>query len=60
MHAKDALFLKHFVKPSTEVTDEEVAYFRDHPDEIDEITTEVNIHKFFLVEGESYDLRLTS
>ncbi len=49
--SKDTLFLKHFVRSSTEVTDEEVAYFRDHPDEIDEITAEVNIHKFFLAGG---------
>ena len=43
------LFLKLFFKTSLkDVTDEEVAYFREHPDEIDEITAPINIHKHFL------------
>jgi len=46
---RDVLFLKLFFKTSPkDVTDEEVAYFREHPDEIDEITAPINIHKHFL------------
>ncbi len=46
---RDVLFLKLFFKTSLkDVTDEEVAYFREHPDEIDEITAPINIHKHFL------------
>ncbi len=46
---RDALFLKLFFKTSPkDVTDEEVEYFREHPDEIDEITAPINIHKHFL------------
>ena len=33
------------------MTEEEVAYFRDHPDEIDEFTAPVNIRKLFLWAG---------
>jgi predicted membrane-bound spermidine synthase len=33
------------------VTDEEVAYFRDHPDQIDEVTAPVIVHKLFLWVG---------
>lgn len=43
------MFLKAFLKTSpSEVTEEEVAYFRDHPEQIDEITAPVNVHKYFL------------
>ena len=49
---RDRVFLKLFLKTATsDVTDEEVAYFRDHPDEIDEITAPVNVHKVFLWAG---------
>ena len=45
----DRMFLKAFLKTSPgEVTDEEIAYFRDHPEQIDEITAPVNVHKYFL------------
>ena len=45
----DRLFLKAFLKTSpSKVTEEEIAYFRDHPDQIDEITAPVNVHKYFL------------
>ena len=46
------MFFKLFLKSATsEVTDEEVAYFRDHPDEIDEVTAPVAVHKLFLWAG---------
>ncbi|MGB5478038.1 MAG: hypothetical protein WBO53_13585 [Thermoanaerobaculia bacterium] len=46
---RDRMFLKAFLKTSpSEVTEEEVAYFRDHPEQIDEITAPVNVHKYFL------------
>lgn len=49
---RDRVFFKLFLKSATsEVTDEEVAYFRDHPDEIDEITAPVAVHKLFLWAG---------
>ena len=49
---RDQMFLKLFLKKATsEVTDEEVAYFRDHPDEIDEVTAPVAVHKLFLWAG---------
>ena len=48
----DVLFLKLFFKSGkTEVTDQEVEYFRQHPDQIDEITAPVKVHKFFLWAG---------
>ena len=49
---RDRMFLKLFLKSAPDrVTDEEVAYFRDHPDQIDEISTPVAVHKLFLWVG---------
>jgi hypothetical protein len=49
---RDRMFLKLFLKTATsEVTDEEVAYFRDHPDQIDEVTAPVAVHKLYLWVG---------
>ena len=49
---RDRMFLKLFLKSAPDqVTDEEVAYFRDHPDQIDEVTAPVNVHKLFLWAG---------
>ena len=49
---RDRVFLKLFLKSATnEVTDEEVAYFRDHPDQVDEVTAPVAVHKLFLWAG---------
>lgn len=45
---RDALLLRLVFKTSVEVTDEEVAYFRQHPEQIDEITAPLGIHKLFL------------
>ena len=45
----DALFMRLFFKSSPEVTDEEVQYYREYPDQIDEITAPINIHKFFFI-----------
>lgn len=47
-----ALSIKTYLKSDTnEVTDEEVAYFRDHPEQIDEISAPVVVHKLFLWVG---------
>jgi len=48
---RDKLFLKMFLKDKGAVTQEELEYFRRHPDEIDEITAPVNVHKLFLLYG---------
>jgi len=46
---RERVFLKLLLKGSaSEVTDDEVAYFRSHPDQIDEVTAPVNVHKRFL------------
>lgn len=53
MKSKDIenVFKKGFLNSSVDVTEDEVAYFRDHPDEIDEFTAPVNIRKRFLWVG---------
>jgi hypothetical protein len=53
MDAKESQERKHFFEnltfnTSVEVTEDEVAYFRKHPDEIDDFTAPVNIHKLYL------------
>lgn len=49
---RDLIFLKLFLKAkSGEVTEDEARYFRDHPDQIDELTAPVNVHLIFLWAG---------
>ena len=49
---RDRMFLKLFLKSAPDqVTDEEVAYFREHPEQIDQVTAPVNVHKLFLWAG---------
>ena len=49
---RDRIFLKLYLKSSpSEVTEEELSYFREHPDQINEVTAPVNVHKLFLWAG---------
>ena len=49
---QDRVFLKLFLRTTpSELDEEELAYFREHPDQIDEVTAPVNIHKLFLWVG---------
>lgn len=49
---RDKVFMKLFLTGSfTKVTEEEVDYFRQNPDLIDEVTAPVNVHKWFLWGG---------
>jgi len=49
---QDKMFMKMFFSKSTaDITPEEVEYFRDHKDEIDEVARPLNIHKYFLIGG---------
>ena len=51
-HEHEKAFLKLFLKAKpSEVTDKEVAYFRENPGLIDEVTAPVNVHKLFLWVG---------
>ena len=49
---RDLIFLKLFLKAKAgEVSEEEARYFRDHPEQIDELTAPVNVHLIFLWVG---------
>jgi hypothetical protein len=49
---REKLFLKLFLKSTPDqVTDDELAYFREHPEQIDEVTAPVYVHKLFLWVG---------
>jgi hypothetical protein len=49
---RDSVFFKLlFGNTVVKVTNEEVKYFREHQDEIDEFSAPLNIHKFFLLIG---------
>ena len=49
---RDKVFIKLFLTGSyTKVTEEEVDYFRQNPELIDEVTAPVNVHKWFLWGG---------
>lgn len=48
---RDQVLYKFFFGNGTEVTDDEVAYFREHPEEIDDFSAPLNIHKIFLFFG---------
>lgn len=51
-HTRQRLLLKRGLRsPASEVTDEEIAYFSDHPDEIEEYAAPLSIHKYFLWSG---------
>ena len=42
---QDKYFLKLFAKDKIEIIKEEVMYFQNRPDEIDEITAPLNVQK---------------
>lgn len=42
---------KLLFKSTSEVTDEEIEYYRKYPDQIDQVTAPLNIHKIFLWAG---------
>lgn len=44
----DSFFLRLLFGSSAEVTNDDVAYFRRYPDQIDEITAPIAIHRVFL------------
>ena len=49
---REKMFLKLYLKSHPgQVTDEEMDYFREHPEQIDEVTAPVNVHKLFLYAG---------
>ena len=52
VNQRDRVFLKLFLRTTpSELGEEELAYFREHADQIDEVTAPVNIHKLFLWVG---------
>jgi hypothetical protein len=55
---RDKFFLKLFLTDKVAVTQAEVVYFRKHPDEIDEITAPLNVHKLFLLFGALFGVSL--
>lgn len=48
---QDTLFIKLLFKSSSNVTEEEIEYYRKYPDQIDQVTAPINIHKIFLWTG---------
>lgn len=48
---QDTLFIKLLFKSSAKVTKDEVEYYRKYPDQIDQVTAPINIHKIFLWTG---------
>lgn len=47
----DVLIWDRLFKASSDVSDEDVAYYRDHPDQIDEVSAPINLHMVFLLFG---------
>jgi hypothetical protein len=55
---RNLLFLSLFLKRSViEVTDQEVAYYRQHSNETDEVTVPLHLHRFFLWAGTLLGIR---
>ncbi|EHU2144022.1 hypothetical protein Q5M49_02065 [Acinetobacter nosocomialis] len=48
---QDTLFIKLLFKSSAKVTEDEIEYYRKYPDQIDQVTAPINIHKIFLWTG---------
>lgn len=48
---QDKFFIKLLFKSTSEVTEDEIEYYRKYPDQIDQVTAPLNIHKIFLWAG---------
>jgi hypothetical protein len=48
---RERVFWHLLTGAAPQVTEDDLAYFRDHPDEIDEVTAPLNVHKLFLWVG---------
>lgn len=48
---QDKLFIKLLFKSNSEVTEDEIEYYRKYHDQIDQVTAPINIHKIFLWAG---------
>ena len=48
---RDSLFLHMLASDKIEIPDDAMAYFREHPDEVDEVTAATRVHRFFLWAG---------
>lgn len=48
---QDKFFIKLLFKSTSEVTEDEIEYYRKYPDQIDQVTAPINIHKIFLWTG---------
>lgn len=48
---RDKTFWRLSLGSKLSVTDEQIDYFREHPDEIDEVTAPMAIHNMFLIAG---------
>lgn len=55
---RDKTLLKMMMSSEVRVTKDELDYFRRHPDEIDEVTAPVTVHKFFLILGSVFGIVL--
>ena len=56
---RDKVFLGLYFKTSPDMlTEEELTFFREHPEAIDEVTAPVNVHKLFLWLGALMGLSL--
>ena len=45
---RNSLFLQMLTNEKVEISDEAMAYFRQYPDEIDEVTAPTRVHRLFL------------
>ena len=57
---RDWLVLRMMTSEQIEVDDETLAYFREHPDEVDEVTAPARIHRYFLVLGLTFGLAMVA
>ncbi len=46
--------------PTARVTKEDIAYFREHPDQIDDVAAPMNLHKLFLAGGVTVGVALVA
>ena len=53
---RDWFLFRMMTSEQIEVDDETLAYFREHPDEVDEVTAPARIHRYFLVLGLTFGL----
>ena len=57
---RDWFLFRMMTSEQIDLDDETLAYFREHPEEVDEVTAPARIHRYFLVLGLTFGLLMVA